>query len=64
MRAIPQKRLQLMLRVIPKFSEGTLSVERLSYEQSTRTSLTTSAERSVKKALEHSKTKGPDVAVM
>lgn len=47
-----------------KFSEGTLSVERLSYEQSTRTSLTTSAERSVKKALEHSKTKGSDVAVI
>lgn len=47
-----------------KFSEGTLSVEELSYEQSTRTSLTTTAERSVKKALEHSRKKGSDVAVI
>ena len=47
-----------------KFSEGTLSVERLSYEQSTRISLTTTAERSVKKALEHGKAKGSDVAVI
>ena len=47
-----------------KFSEGTLSIERLSYEQSTREKLTTTAERSVKKALEHAKTKGSSVAVI
>lgn len=47
-----------------KFSEGTLSVERLSYEQSTRENLTTKAERSVKKALEHAKSKGSSVAVI
>lgn len=47
-----------------KFSEGTLTVERLSYEQSTRESLTTKAERSVKKALEHAKSKGSSVAVI
>lgn len=48
----------------PKFSEGTLSIERLSYEQSTREELNTTAERSVKKALEHAKTKGSSVAVI
>ena len=48
----------------PKFSEGTLSIERLSYEQSTREKLKTTAERSVKKALEHAKTKGSSVAVI
>lgn len=47
-----------------KFSEGVLSIERLSYEQSTRENLTTTAERSVKKALEHAKTKGSSVAVI
>ena len=47
-----------------KFSEGTLSIEKLSYEQSTKEKLTTSAERSVKKALEHAKTKGSSVAVI
>lgn len=47
-----------------KFSEGTLSIEKLSYEQSTREKLTTSAERSVKKALEHAKTKNSSVAVI
>ena len=47
-----------------KFSEGTLSIERLSYEQSTREKLTTTAERSVKKALEHAKTKGSSAAVI
>ncbi|MDE5786344.1 MAG: hypothetical protein K2H98_07410 [Duncaniella sp.] len=48
----------------PKFSEGTLSIEKLTYEQSTRDTLTTKAERSVKKALEHAKTKGSSVAVI
>lgn len=47
-----------------KFSEGTLSVERLTYEQSTRTQPTNNAERSVKKALEHCRDKGSDVAVI
>ena len=47
-----------------KFSEGVLSVEKLSYEQSTREKLTTTAERSVKKALEHAKSKGSSVAVI
>lgn len=47
-----------------KFSEGVLSIEKLSYEQSTRESLTTTAERSVKKALEHAKSKGSSVAVI
>lgn len=47
-----------------KFSDGTLSIAKLSYEQSTRDSLTTTAERSVKKALEHAKTKGASVAVI
>ena len=47
-----------------KFSEGTLTVEKLSYEQSTRETLTTTAERSVKKALEHAKSKGSSVAVI
>jgi len=47
-----------------KFSEGVLSIERLTYEQSTRENLTTTAERSVKKALEHAKTKGSSVAVV
>lgn len=48
----------------PQFSEGKLSIEELSYEQSTRESLTTTAERSVKKALEHAKKKGSEVAVI
>ncbi len=47
-----------------KFSEGTISIERLSYEQSTRTTLTQNAERSVKKALEHCRSKGSDIAVI
>ncbi|MBP3537125.1 MAG: hypothetical protein J6J93_06245 [Muribaculaceae bacterium] len=47
-----------------KFSEGVLAIERLSYEQSTRETLNTTAERSVKKALEHAKTKGSSVAVI
>lgn len=47
-----------------KFSEGKLSVEKLSYEQSTKDSLKTTAERSVKKALEHAKSKGSSVAVI
>lgn len=47
-----------------KFSEGTLSVEKLSYEQATREKLTTTAERSVKKALEHARDKGSSVAVI
>ncbi|MBD5360716.1 MAG: hypothetical protein HDR87_08430 [Bacteroides sp.] len=47
-----------------KFSEGTLSIERLTYEQSTRTSITTTAERSVKKALEHAKDKGSEICVI
>ena len=47
-----------------KFSEGTLSIEKLSYEQSTKTQPTNNAERSVKKALEHCRSKGSDVAVI
>lgn len=47
-----------------KFSEGTLTVEKLSYEQSTRTKIETSAETSVKKALEHARDKRSQVAVI
>lgn len=47
-----------------KFSEGTISLEKLSYEQSTRTKIETAAETSVKKALEHARTKGASVAVI
>lgn len=48
----------------PKFSEGLLSIEKLTYEQSTRQQLNTAAEKSVKTALEHAKAKGSDVAVV
>lgn len=47
-----------------KFSEGSLSIENLSYEQSTRMEPTQNAERSVKKALEHCRSKGSDIAVI
>ncbi|MDE7180908.1 MAG: hypothetical protein K2N88_06895 [Muribaculaceae bacterium] len=47
-----------------KFSEGVLSIENLSYEQSTRETLKTTAERSIKKALEHAKSKESSVAVI
>lgn len=47
-----------------KFSEGTLSIEKLTFEQSTRTKPAKDAERAVKKALEHCKEKGSDVAVI
>ena len=47
-----------------KFSEGTLSIEKLSYEQSTRSLSTENTERSVKKALEHCRSKGSKVAVI
>ncbi len=47
-----------------KFSEGTVSIEKLSYEQTTRSIPTENAERSVKKALEHCRDKGSKVAVI
>lgn len=47
-----------------KFSEGKLSIEKLSYEQSTRDSLKIPAQKSVKKALEHARDKASQMAVI
>ena len=47
----------------PKFSEGTLSIEKLSFEQASKENFS-EAYKGVKKALEHCKSKGSEIAVV
>lgn len=48
----------------PKFSEGTITIEKLSYEQSSPTDKSKTAAHAVHKGLEHAKKKNSDVAVI
>lgn len=48
----------------PKFSEGTITIEKLSYEQSSPSGESKSASHAVHKSLEHAKKKNSSVAVI
>lgn len=48
----------------PKFSEGTILIDKISYEQSSPSGESKSASHAVHKSLEHAKKKGSSVAVI